>query len=145
MIRSLCDWFDDRTGYRGLLSATLYEPVPGGAKWRYVWGSTLVFTFMLQVITGFLLWSAYSPSTQTAWESVYYIQHVMWLGSIVRGIHHFAAQAMVVLLAIHLVQVVVDGAYKSPREINFWLGMVLLFIIRLIRFIWCILQMKSHL
>jgi len=129
MMRAFLHWLDHRTGYRAVLNETLYEPVPGGAKWRYVWGSTLVFTFALQMITGIFLWSAYSPSTQTAWESVFYIQHVMWLGNIVRGVHHYAAQAMVVLLAIHFAQVVIDGAYKAPREVNFWLGMVLLQIV----------------
>ena len=104
---------------------TLDEPVPGGARWRYVWGSTLVFAFALQVITGLFLWSAYSPSAQTAWESVYFIQHEMFLGKIVRGMHHFAAQAMIVLLALHLLQVIIDGAYRAPREVNFWLGMIL--------------------
>jgi ubiquinol-cytochrome c reductase cytochrome b subunit len=81
------------------------------------------------MITGFMLWSAYSPSTRTAWESVYYIQHEMFIGYIIRGLHHYAAQAMVVLMAIHLVQVVIDGAYKAPREMNFWLGIVLMMIV----------------
>ncbi len=129
MIRSLMNWLDDRTGIRKVMNETLYEPVPGGARWRYVWGSTLVFTFSLQVITGLFLWTAYSPGAQSAWESVYYIQHEMWLGNIVRGIHHFAAQAMVVLLAIHLMQVIIDGAYKAPREVNFWLGLILMQIV----------------
>ncbi|MFM8435569.1 MAG: menaquinol-cytochrome C reductase, partial [Planctomycetia bacterium] len=71
----LADFFDDRTGYRALLHEALYERVPGGARWRYVWGSTLVFAFFVQLITGFALWMYYSPSAQTAWESVYYIQY----------------------------------------------------------------------
>ena len=75
------------------------------------------------------LWMAYSPSTQTAWESVYYIQHEMHGGWLLRGIHHFMAQAMVVLLALHLMQVVIDGAYRAPREVNFWLGLVLMQIV----------------
>ena len=128
-MKALVNWLDDRTGIKGLLHEALYERVPGGARWRYVWGSTLVFTFVLQVITGFMLWSAYSPSTRTAWESVYYIQNEMKLGFVIRGIHHFAAQAMVVLMAIHLVQVIIDGAYKAPREMNFWLGIVLMQIV----------------
>lgn len=128
-MKALIEWFDSRTGIKDLMHEALYERVPGGARWRYVWGSTLVFTFTLQVITGFMLWSAYSPSTRTAWESVFYIQNVMTWGNIVRGVHHFAAQAMVVLMAIHLVQVVIDGAYKAPREMNFWLGLVLLKIV----------------
>jgi len=120
------DWLDQRTGYRKLAHEVLFENVPGGARWRYVWGSTLVFCFTLQVITGIALWFAYSPSSQTAWESVYYIEHEMWGGWFLRGLHHYTAQAMTVLLAIHLMQVVIDGAYKAPREFNFWSGIFLL-------------------
>jgi ubiquinol-cytochrome c reductase cytochrome b subunit len=71
----------------------------------------------------------YSPSAQTAWESVYYIQNVMQGGWLLRGIHHFTAQAMIVLLVLHLMQVVIDGAYRAPREVNFWLGLVLMQIV----------------
>ena len=128
-MNSLLDWLDHRTGFKSLLHEALYERVPGGARWRYVWGSTLVFTFSVQVITGLFLWMGYSPSSQTAWESVYYIQNEMLLGWVLRGIHHFTAQAMVVLLVLHLLQVIIDGAYKAPREVNFWLGLILMQIV----------------
>ena len=128
-MHALLNWLDDRTGFRDAMHEALYERIPGGARWRYVWGSTLVFTFAVQMITGMFLWMAYSPSTQTAWESVYYIQHVMQYGWLVRGLHHFTAQAMIVLLALHLMQVIIDGAYKAPREINYWLGLVLMLIV----------------
>ena len=128
-MNALINWLDDRTGFKKLMHETLYENIPGGARWRYVWGSTLVFTFSIQVITGLFLWTAYSPSTTTAWESVYYIQNHMQYGWLVRGLHHFSAQAMTVLLALHLMQVVIDGAYKAPREINFWLGLILMQIV----------------
>jgi ubiquinol-cytochrome c reductase cytochrome b subunit len=129
MLGQLADFLDDRTGYRAFMHEALYERVPGGARWRYVWGSTLVFAFMTQVITGLVLWSSYSASAQTAWESVYYIQHEMTGGWLLRGIHHVMAQAMVVLLALHLMQVVIDGAYRAPREVNFWLGLVLMMLV----------------
>lgn len=129
MVQQFMAWLDHRTGIKGLIHEALFERIPGGARWRYVWGSALVFTFSLQMITGIFLLTAYSGSTQTAWESVYYIQEQMTLGWMVRGIHHFAAQAMTVLLAIHLIQVMVDGAYKAPREVNFWLGLVLMQIV----------------
>lgn len=126
LLQPLLDWLDSRTGVRRLAHEALNEKVPGGARWRYVWGSTLTFVFMVQVITGLLLWSGYSASAQTAWESVFHIEHVMWGGWLLRGIHHFAAHAMVVLLVLHLMQVVIDGAYTAPREVNFWFGLVLL-------------------
>src|SRR3989441_5562471 len=123
---ALVDWLDQRTGWRKFLYAALYENVPGGARWRYVWGSTLMFALAVQFITGIFLWMAYAPSSQTAWESVYYIQDRMRGGWLLRGLHHYTAQVMTVLLVLHLMQVVIDGAYKAPREINFWFGLILL-------------------
>ncbi len=128
-MKTLLGWLDHRTGYKKLLHETLFENVPGGARWRYVWGSTLTFTLSIQFITGIFLWMAYSPSSQTAWESVYYIQNEMWGGWFLRGIHHYTAQIMNVLLVLHLMQVVIDGAYKAPREMNYWFGLVLLLLV----------------
>ena len=128
-MQSFLNWLDDRTGIRDFLSEALYESIPGGARWRYVWGSTLVFTFVVQLVTGIFLWMQYSPSAQTAWESVFYIQFETQGGWLLRGVHHFTAQAMVVLLVFHMLQVVIDGAYRAPREVNFWLGLILMQIV----------------
>jgi ubiquinol-cytochrome c reductase cytochrome b subunit len=125
-MKRILDWLDHRTGVKQLTHEALYENVPGGSRWRYVWGSTLTFALVVQFITGIFLWMAYSPSSQTAWESVFYIQNVMSGGWLLRGIHHYMAQCMTILLALHLMQVVIDGAYKAPREVNFWFGLILL-------------------
>jgi len=122
----IIDWLDARTGCRSLLRTALYEHVPGGARWRYVWGSTLSFAIVVQFITGIFLWMNYSPSAQSAWESVYYLNDVMPGGWLLRGIHHYMAQLMVPLLILHLMQVMIDGAYKAPREVNYWFGLGLL-------------------
>lgn len=128
-MKFLTTWFDDRTGYRQLLHEALYENIPGGSRWRYVSGSLLAFAFMTQLITGIFLWMYYSPSNTTAWESVYYIQNHVTGGWLLRGIHHYMAQAMVVLLPIHMIQVIIDKAYVKPREVNFWLGLVLMLLV----------------
>src|SRR5881628_1347378 len=128
-MKALLDWLDQRTAYRSFVHTALYENVPGGARWRYVWGSTLMFALGVQFITGIFLWMAYSPSSQTAWESVYYIQNQMAGGALLRGIHHFTAQAMIILLALHMLQIIIDGAYRAPREVNFWIGLILLNIV----------------
>jgi ubiquinol-cytochrome c reductase cytochrome b subunit len=125
-VKRLLDWLDHRVGFRHLLHEALDENVPGGAKFRYITGSMLVFAFVTQAVTGVFLWTAYSPSSQTAYESVWWIQYQMLGGWLVRGIHHFMAQAMVVVLGLHLLQVVWDGAYRAPREVNHWLGLVLM-------------------
>jgi ubiquinol-cytochrome c reductase cytochrome b subunit len=126
MLARLPEWLDHRTGYRKLIAALLIEHIPGGAKWRYVWGSCLMFVFGVQLITGVLLMTAYSPSDSTAWSSVYFIQYQMDFGWLIRGLHHFGSQTMVVLLGIHILQVVIAGAHLPPREVNWWLGLALL-------------------
>lgn len=128
MFKSLLNWVDNRTGYRALLDEALHEPIPGGAKWRYVFGSALSATFVIQVVTGLFLMCSYSPSGITAWGSVFFIDQVMTLGWLVRGIHHFGSQAMVVLLVLHLLQVLIAGAYRAPREANWWFGLILMFL-----------------
>src|ERR1043166_7456842 len=104
----------------------LLEGVPGGARWRYVWGSCLAFVFSIQLITGILLMTAYSPSSSQAWSSVHFIQYNMDFGWLIRGLHHFGSQTMVVLIALHMLQVVIAGAHLPPREVNWWLGIGLL-------------------
>ncbi len=126
MFKNLVDWLDHRTGCRKLVEALLIEHIPGGAKWRYVWGSTLAFVFTIQLMTGVLLMTAYSPGSSSAWASVWFIQYQMDFGWLIRGLHHFGSQTMVVLLGLHMLQVVIAGAHLPPREINWWLGLGLM-------------------
>ena len=126
MFNRLANWFDNRTGYKHLVHEALEEPIPGGARWRYVFGSALTATFMIQLVTGLLLMTSYSPSSSTAWGSVWYISYKMSGGWFIRGIHHFGSQAMVIVLVLHLIQVVVAGAYRAPREVNWWFGLALM-------------------
>jgi ubiquinol-cytochrome c reductase cytochrome b subunit len=128
-MRVALNWLDQRTGYKALLQNALFENIPGGSRWRYVWGSTLTFGLVVQFVTGLCLWMSYSPSSQTAWESVYYIQESMSGGWLLRGIHHHTASVMNVLLVLHLMQVLIDGAYRAPREVNFWFGLGLLMLV----------------
>jgi len=122
----LLDWLDDRTGYRALMRDALDEPVVGGARFAYVWGSALTITFVTQLFTGVLLMTSYQPSATTAWSSVMYISHTMTWGWLIRGLHHYCAQAMVILLVMHLGQTAIYGAYKKPREMNWLLGLGLM-------------------
>ncbi len=128
-MKRLLDWLDDRTGYRHWLGRGLLAPLPGGPGWRYTLGRVLVFLFLVQVITGFFLWSVYSPSETTAWESTYYLTYQMQGGALLRGLHRLAASAMILLLVLHLVQVVLSGAYRPPREIAYWTGLLMLVVV----------------
>ena len=75
------EWIEDRTGLSKLLKVMLDEPVHGGAKWSYIFGSGLVFLFILQAATGMVLSGFYSPSSTSAWGErlLHSTQNVLWL------------------------------------------------------------------
>lgn len=125
-LRDLLDAADARIGYRKLLSTALDEPVPGGASWAYVFGSTTLIVFLVQLVTGIVLAAYYSPSATDAWASIVYLEDRITMGAVVRGIHHHAASAMVAVVMLHMLQVVIYGAYKAPREANWLAGLALL-------------------
>jgi quinol-cytochrome oxidoreductase complex cytochrome b subunit len=128
-LKGLFKWFEDRTGLAKMGAGALHERIPGGISWRYVFGSALTFTFILQAVTGVLLAFHFSPSATDAWGSVYYIEHELTMGSLIRGVHHFGSGAMIVLIALHMIQTFLHGAYKAPREVNWLSGILLLAIV----------------
>lgn len=119
------DALDERIGHRRLLREALDEPIPGGASWAYVFGSATLILFLVQVVTGLVLAMYYSPSATDAWASVAYIEREVAFGRLIRGVHHHAAGAMVVMAVLHMLQVVWYGAYKAPREASWLTGLAL--------------------
>jgi ubiquinol-cytochrome c reductase cytochrome b subunit len=122
----LGDWLDERVGHRALVKDALDEPVRGGARWAYVFGSVLVFLLVVQGVSGVVLASDYAPSATDAWASVAYVQDQVSWGWLVRGLHATGASALVLVVVLHLLQVTVWGAYRRPREVNWYLGLALL-------------------
>ena len=95
-------WLEDRLGLSSLFNLFMDEPVEGGAKWSYVFGSALIFVFIMQVVSGVMLATGYSASATDAWGSVYYIQHKTFSGWFVRGMHNIGSSAMIVLAVLHM-------------------------------------------
>ena len=119
-------WLESRIGYKGLVKMMIDEPIPGGARWWYVFGSVLTFILTMQLLTGVFLASFYSPASNTAWASVAFINDQLTMGWFVRGLHSTGASAMIVLTCMHLAQVLIYGAYKAPREMNWVVGVLML-------------------
>ena len=94
--------------------------MPGGACWCKVWPCVIAFLFCVQAITGFFLWAYYSPSAQTAWESVYFLQNEVVGGWLLRAIHHYSAHVLLAVLILAVVQSILTRAYRAPRELVFW-------------------------
>ncbi len=125
-MRNLFDWLEARTGVIGFFRDLIFHAVPGGPGWRRVWGSVVLFALFCEVVTGVALWVYYSPGVVSSWESVHFIQSGVAGGWFVRGVHHYVAQVMVVLLVLHLLQLVIGGLYRAPREVSFWVSVTLI-------------------
>lgn len=115
-------WFNRRTGLTGVLHASLDEPVPGGARLAYVFGSGLIFIFISQIITGICLALYYVPSAESAHTSVAYITKRVAAGAFLRSLHSYGSSAMIIVLALHFLQTFLYGSYKGRRELLWMSG-----------------------
>jgi ubiquinol-cytochrome c reductase cytochrome b subunit len=118
-------WINHRTGLDDLLRNALDEPIPGGARLAYIFGSGLLFIFLSQIITGVFLALYYVPSADHAHTTVAYITKAVTAGSFLRSLHSYGSSAMVVVLLLHLSQTYIYGSYKGRRELLWVSGCVL--------------------
>ena len=100
-------------------------PVHRHSIWYYLGGMTL-FLFIIQVSTGILLLLYYRPSAEEAFESVQFLMAEVQFGWLIRSIHSWAANLMILTLFVHLFSVLLLKAYRPPREITWFSGMALL-------------------
>jgi ubiquinol-cytochrome c reductase cytochrome b subunit len=127
---ALGDWLEERARLKSAVRWALDEPVPGGARFAYVFGSALLALVVAQIVSGAGLALFYSPSEATAWASVWWIESRVALGWFLRGVHHHGASVAIVVAALHLGQTLLFGAYKKPRELT-WIAGVLLLVLLL--------------
>ena len=126
MLRSVIDWLEERTGIESAIHHFLYEDVPASAGWHQVLGSVAMFAFLTQVFTGILLALNYAATPGEAYNSLRYIVTELTGGQIIRGLHHWGASLMIIVVVLHMVQVFLWGAYKKPREATWMVGALLL-------------------
>ncbi len=122
----LAAWLDHRTGIETAVRNFLYEDIPASSGWHQVFGSIAVFLFLTQVFTGILLAINYAPTPGDAYNSLRYILTELTGGHLIRGLHHWGASMLIVVVVLHMTQVFLYGAYKKPREATWMVGVVLL-------------------
>jgi ubiquinol-cytochrome c reductase cytochrome b subunit len=115
-MRTVIDWLEHRTGIESAVKNFLYEEIPASAGWHQIIGSMAVFFFVIQVFTGAMLAFNYAPTPGEAYNSVKYIMTDLTGGPLIRGLHHWGASMMLIIVVLHMVQVLIYGAYKKPRE-----------------------------
>ena len=123
-------WFENRLNLRDTVAPMLLHPIPRGAAgpmgWWYVFGSASMTLLMIQILTGIGLALVYVPSTSEAYASLVYLNEQQPLGWFLRSLHYWSGSGMVIMVAVHMTQVFLHGAFKYPRELNWVSGVVLL-------------------
>ena len=116
---------------RWIRRALLDREVPDRLTWWHTLGSATLTVFVVQVVTGVVLATFYSPAPDHAYDSIQTISSANGrrAARCCAAIHHWGASAMVVLVLAHMVRVFSMGAYKYPREANWVLGVVLFFLV----------------
>jgi len=128
MATRLGNWIDERMGWRTVWDAIFLRKIPK-VNWFYTLGSASLFVALNQAITGILLTIYYVPTPDHAYDSVQFITTEIPAGWLIRGLHHWGASDMVVLVVLHMLRVIFYGAYKFPREITWMTGVVLLILV----------------
>jgi ubiquinol-cytochrome c reductase cytochrome b subunit len=122
----LWKWFTDRWPYYQIRDLVLKEDIPGGASFAYTFGTSLIALFTLQAVSGILQLFYYVPTVDHAYDSVSYLRTEVPFGWLVHNMHYWGAQAMVLLVALHMMRVYIWGAYKkTPLTWFFGIGLVL--------------------
>jgi ubiquinol-cytochrome c reductase cytochrome b subunit len=107
-----------------MMRTSLDEPIPGGARLAYVFGSGLLFIFLSQIVTGVSLAIYYVPSPLSAHVTVAYIVKEVAGGAFLRSLHSYGSSAMVVVLVLHFLQTFLFGSFKGKRELLWISGCV---------------------
>ncbi len=124
---AVLDWIDERVAIRPLIAGLLHVAIPRRAHTFYLGGITL-FCFMVQATTGILLALYYQATPETAYNSVLVIMNQLNFGWLIRSVHAWSANLMIICCVLHLLRVAIQGAYKKPREMTWMVGMGLLFV-----------------
>jgi len=120
-------WLEERLGLASIRAFLAHKTVPVHAQtlWYYFGGITL-FLFVIQVLTGTLLLLYYRPSPAEAYESVQFIVTRVQFGWLIRSIHSWSANLMILSAFIHMFSVVFLRAFRRPRELTWLSGIALL-------------------
>ncbi len=129
----LYDWLDERLAVKSVVRALADHPVPERVdplrhplSLVYCFGGIAFFLILLLMASGLFLALFYVATPDQAPASIKYIESGVPLGSIVRGVHRWSADLLVLMIALHMARVYVHGAYRRPRELNWVTGVLLL-------------------
>jgi menaquinol-cytochrome c reductase cytochrome b subunit len=130
-------WLDERYPFTKAVDEALYQRVPNFANaFYYCFGGMVFILIVLQLLTGILLALYYVPdaahaagANAPAYDSVNFIQDSVFLGWLIRGVHFWGANILIIMVLLHMARVYWTGSYRAPRELNWMVGVIMLLLI----------------
>jgi menaquinol-cytochrome c reductase cytochrome b subunit len=131
---AVVDWFDRRFPFTQSVDEAMYQRVPNYANaFYYCFGGMTFILIAFQLLTGVFLAFYYVPDAAgnpaPAYQSVQAIMSSVYLGWLVRGVHFWSANLLVVVIVLHMARVFWTGSYRAPRELNWMVGVIMLLIV----------------
>lgn len=126
MFKRVYYWIDERLNIRPYIRKEILDkPVQGKLNFTYCFGGITFFLFIVLTLTGLSMAIYYVPSPDHAYDTVDYLTYQIFMGKVIRGVHHWSANLMVATVFLHMLRVYIHGAYKKPRELNWITGVIL--------------------
>jgi menaquinol-cytochrome c reductase cytochrome b subunit len=134
---AVVNWLDERYPFTKAVDEALYQRVPNFANaFYYCFGGMVFILITFQLITGVLLALYYIPDATSsgggaapAYTSVLFIQNNVYLGWLIRGVHFWSANLLIIMVLLHMARVYWTGSYRAPRELNWMVGVLMLLLI----------------
>lgn len=123
---ALAKWLNDRLPIISWLESFLFKhPYPKNLSYAWSFGSIAGIALVVQILTGIMLAMHYVPNTKYAFDSVEHIMRDVRYGWLLRYIHAVGASMFFVAVYAHIARGLYYGSYKSPREILWWVGIII--------------------
>src|SRR6202165_4154310 len=131
---AVVQWLDERYPFTKTVDEAMYQRVPNFANaFYYCFGGMVFVIIVLQLLTGILLAIYYVPDARgnpaAAYNSVLFIQNTVYLGWLIRGIHFWGANILIIMVLLHMARVYWTGSYRAPRELNWMVGVIMLLLV----------------
>ncbi|MBI5352305.1 MAG: cytochrome bc complex cytochrome b subunit [Chloroflexi bacterium] len=127
---------DDRGRMRMVMDSLILHIHPAKVevstlKWTYTWGLGGLAGLLMMIlgVTGIILINNYTPSAPQAYLDILELNSNVWFGELIRNLHHWSANLLIVVSVLHLIRVFVTGAYRPPRELNWLIGVAMLLLV----------------
>jgi quinol-cytochrome oxidoreductase complex cytochrome b subunit len=127
---------DDRSRMKAVMNNLVLHIHPSKVakptlKFTYTWGlgGLAILLMMILAVTGVMLMFVYTPTPESAYNDMLRLRTEVWFGQLIRNLHHWSGNLMIVVAFLHMLRVFFTGGFRPPREFNWVLGIVLLLLV----------------